>query len=144
MWILRINTVSQFYPKFTMKLNFWVKTGWGLEPPLNSSMTIHIRRLTKIFTVLYYLPIYSKDISETCHRTEKGVWRTNGNKLITEWQKDEKKNQNLKQNRHRRRKPIHEKSTTPSSVRRSPIQALTGLALLNFTEKTRTLCFHPI
>ena len=25
----------------------------------------------------------------------------------------------------------------------SPIQVLTGLALLNFIEKTRALCFHP-
>ena len=38
----------------------------------------------------------------------------------------------------------HEKSTAADSVRRSPIQVLTGFAMLNFTEKTRALCFHPI
>ena len=41
-------------------------------------------------------------------------------------------------------KKINEKSAAPGSVRRSPIQALTGLALLNFIEKTRFLCFHSI
>ena len=34
-------------------------------------------------------------------------------------------------------------SAVDGSVRRSPIQVLTGFALLNFTEKTRALCFHP-
>ena len=37
----------------------------------------------------------------------------------------------------------HEMSAVDGSVRRSPIQVLTGFALLNFTEKTRALCFHP-
>ena len=35
----------------------------------------------------------------------------------------------------------HEKSIAPASVRRSPIQALTGLALLNFIEKNRAQLF---
>ena len=93
---------------------------------------------------LYYLSIYSKDISETCHRIGKGICRTNTNRLIAEWQKGEKKKSKKKKNRHRKRKKIHEQSTTHSSVRRSLIQVLTGWALLNFTEKTRTLCFHSI
>ena len=153
MWILRVNTVSQTYPKFIMKLNCWVKTGVGAnleapKPPLNSSMAIHIRWLTTFFKVLYYLPIYNKDISETCHGIGKGVCRTNANRLIAEWQKDEKKNQKQKaeqaQKKTTTKKKKHEKSTAPSSVRHSPIQVLTGLALLNFTEKTRTLCFNQI
>ena len=44
----------------------------------------------------------------------------------------------------KKKKKIHEKSTALGIVRRSPIQALTGLALLNFIEKTRFLCFHSI
>ena len=35
----------------------------------------------------------------------------------------------------KKKKKKHEKSIAPASVRRSPIQALTGLALLNFIEK---------
>ena len=112
MWILRVNTLSQTYPKFIMKLNCWVKTGVGAnleapKPPLNSSMAIHIRRLTTFFKVLYYLPIYSKDISETCHGIGKGVCRTNANRLIVEWQKDEKKNQ--KQKAEQAQKKTHKK-----------------------------------
>ena len=49
-----------------------------------------------------------------------------------------------KQNKtKKKKKKKHEKSVVDGSVRRSPIQVLTGFALLNFTEKTRALCFHP-
>ena len=43
----------------------------------------------------------------------------------------------------KKKKKQHEKSAVDGSVRRSLIQVLTGFALLNFTEKTRALCFHP-
>ena len=54
-----------------------------------------------------------------------------------EWQNDDKKSESAE------KKQKHEKSAVDGSVRRSPIQVLTGFALLNFTEKRRALCFHP-
>ena len=48
-----------------------------------------------------------------------------------------------KVNRRKKKQQKHEKSAVDGSVRRSPIQVLTGFALLNFTEKRRALCFHP-
>ena len=32
MWIFRVYTVSQIYPKFPMKMKFWVRSGVRLNP----------------------------------------------------------------------------------------------------------------
>ena len=48
-----------------------------------------------------------------------------------------KKKKKKKKKTSRQGKNEHEKSTEAGSVKWSPIQALTGFALLNFTEKTR-------
>ena len=58
-------------------------------------------------------------------------------KVMREKKKKKKKKQEQK-------KKIHEHSTEHCCVRISPIQVLTGLALLNFIEKKRAVCFHPI
>ena len=50
-----------------------------------------------------------------------------------------KKEHVQKKKKKKKKKKKHEKYTTPGSVGRSPSHVLTGLALLNFNEKTRAL-----
>ena len=98
--------------------------------------------------------MYRKDISESCYKRR---LRTYENKIIA--MNDRiiiiiiikiiiiiitKQKNKTEQVQKKTQKEIHEKSTAPGSIRRSPIQILTGLALLNFIEKTRVLQFHPI
>ena len=49
-----------------------------------------------------------------------------------------------KEQEQKKKKKYSETLQHPVVYRRSPIQELTGLALLNFIEKTTALCFHPI
>ena len=60
------------------------------------------------------------------------------------YEKKKKKKKKKKKIRYKKRKQISKKSTAPGSLRRSPIQVLTGLALFNFIDKTRALSFYPI
>ena len=57
--------------------------------------------------------------------------------------KKKKKKKKKRKKTSRQGKNEHEKFTVAGNVRCSPIQALSGFALLNFTEKTRARCFHP-
>ena len=64
----------------------------------------------------------------------------------SEYRRERKTKQKTKQNKKQKKKQKKKKKkkhAVDGSVRRSLIQVLTGFALLNFTEKTRALCFHP-
>ena len=73
------------------------------------------------------------------HGLGKGFCRAHANRIIAMSDK-----MTIKKVRRRgKKKKKKKKSAVDGSVRRPPIQVLTGFALLNFTEKTRALCFHP-
>ena len=83
----------------------------------------------------------SKETTYRNHGLGKGVCRAHANRIIAMSDKMTTKKKVSRQG-EKKKKELY-KSVAAGSVRRLPIQVLTGFTLLNFTEKTRALCFHP-
>ena len=150
MWIFGVNTVFQIYPKFPIwKWSFESKVesgggggggGWGaqLKPRghlwIISWLYISADSFTTFsFLSKFYIIFPSTGKTYSIHVIGKGVCRTNTTRIVANCDKMIRENTNRAGTEIENQ--IHEKSTPPGSVRRSPIQVLTGLAQLNFIEK---------